>query len=132
LGASRRVAQSGRLRSFWLWIALALAAETVGDLVQAAYSLGPGGAPYPSLADPFYLAFYPLMLFALLRISAPALGSGERAKTALDVATSVVGGGAVVWYLVLGPTALEGGQSVLAMNVSLATRQIADYQSFGQ
>jgi signal transduction histidine kinase len=118
--ASRRFPRSNRLASVWRWIALALAAETIGDLVQAVYDVDLHHSPYPSVADPFYLAFYPLLLFALLRIPAAALSSGKRATTTLDVATIVVGGGAVVWYLVLGPTALEGGQDVLAMTVSLS------------
>jgi signal transduction histidine kinase len=118
--ASRRCARSDRLRSFWSWIAFALAAETIGDAVEAVYDVGLHRSPYPSLADPFYLAFYPLLLFALLRVPAAGLSSGRRTKTTLDAATIVVGGGAVVWYLVLGPTALEGGQGVLAMAVSLA------------
>jgi signal transduction histidine kinase len=118
--AARRSARSDRLRSFWSWMVFALAAETIGDVVQAIYDVGLHHSPYPSLADPFYLAFYPLLLLALLRVPAVALSSGRRAKTMLDVATIVVGGGAVVWYLVLGPTALEGGQDVLAMTVSLA------------
>jgi signal transduction histidine kinase len=88
--------------------------------VQAVYEVGFHRSPYPSAADPFYLSFYPLLLFALLRIPAAALSSGKRAKTTLDAATIVVGGGAVVWYLVLGPTALAGRQGVLAMTVSLA------------
>lgn len=118
--ASRRSTGSARLRSFWLWIAIALAAETLGDVVQTIYEVGLHRSPYPSLADPFYLAFYPLLLFALLRVPAAALSSERRAKTTLDAATIVVGGGAVVWYLVLGPTALEGGRHVLAMVVSVA------------
>jgi len=118
--ASRRFARSDRLGSFWRWIAFALAAEMIGDVVQAIYDVGLHHSPYPSMADPFYLAFYPLVLFALLRVPAAALGSDKRTKTSLDAATIVVGGGAVVWYLVLGPTALEGGRGVLAMAVSLA------------
>ncbi len=118
--ASRRVAGSHRLRSFWRWMACALAAETLGDVVQSVYDVVLHHSPYPSAADPFYLAFYPLLLVALLRIPAAAISSGRRARTALDATTIVVGGGAVVWYLVLGPTALERGQGVLAMNVSLA------------
>ncbi|HSZ14636.1 MAG TPA: ATP-binding protein [Solirubrobacteraceae bacterium] len=118
--ASRRFARSDRLRSFWWWMAFALAAETLGDVVQAVYDVGLHHSPYPSVADPFYLAFYPLLLFALLRMPAAVISCGKRAQTALDVATIVVGGGAVVWYLVLGPTVIEGGQSALAMSVSLA------------
>jgi signal transduction histidine kinase len=118
--AARRSARSDRLRSFWSWMFFALAAETIGDVVQAVYDVGLRRSPYPSLADPFYLAFYPLVLLALLRVPAGALSAVRRAKTMLDVATIVVGGGAVVWYLVLGPTVLEGGRGVMAMTVSLA------------
>ena len=92
--ASRRSAGSDRLRSFWRWMAVALAAEMLGDVVQAVYDVGLHHSPYPSLADPFYLAFYPLLLFALLRIPAVALSSGKRTKT---LQKDVKDGGADIW-----------------------------------
>lgn len=113
--ASRRCAGSGRLGAFWRLMALALAAEAIGDVVQAVYNVGLGEAPYPSPADPFYLAFYPLLLLALLTITTRT----KLLKPTLDGATIVVGGGAVVWYLVLGPT-VEQSQGPLTMGVSLA------------
>jgi signal transduction histidine kinase len=118
--ASRRCAGAARLRSLWRLMAIALAAETLGDLVQTVYQVGLHRSPYPSLADPFYLAFYPLLLLALLRVPVAAVTRAKLVKTALDGATIVVGGGAVVWYFVLGPTALDGGRSALAMAVSMA------------
>jgi signal transduction histidine kinase len=118
--ASRRCTGSSRLRSFWRLLAIALAAETIGDAVQVVYDMGLHQSPYPSLADPFYLAFYPLLLLALLRVPVAAVTRVKLTKTILDGATIVVGGGAVVWYFVLGPTALEGGQGALAMGVSMA------------
>jgi signal transduction histidine kinase len=113
--ASRRCTGSGRLRSFWRLMALALAAEALGDVVQAVYDIGLRQSPYPSLADPFYLAFYPLLLLALLTVTTRT----KLLKPTLDGATIVVGGGAVVWYLVLGPT-VEQSQSPLTMGVSMA------------
>lgn len=118
--ASRRCVGSVRVRSFWRLMALALAAESIGDVVQAVYDVGLHTSPYPSLADPLYLAFYPLLLLALLRVPVAAVTREKLVKTVLDGATIVVGGGAVVWYFVLGPTAVDGGQSTLAMAVSLA------------
>ncbi len=113
--ASQRCVGSSRLRSFWRLMAFALAAETIGDLLQAVYDVGLHQSPYPSLADPFYLAFYPLLLLALLRMTTRT----KLLKPTLDGATIVVGGGAVVWYLVLGPT-VEQSQSPLTMGVSMA------------
>jgi signal transduction histidine kinase len=118
--ASRRCAQADRLRSFWRLMVLALAAEMIGDVVQAVYKVGFGSSPYPSLADPFYLAFYALLLLALLRVPVAPVTRAKIIRTLLDGATIVVGGGAVVWYFVLGPTAIQGGESALAMAVSLA------------
>jgi signal transduction histidine kinase len=118
--ASGRCAAAVRLRSFWRLLALALAAETLGDVAQAVYDVALRHAPYPSLADPFYLAFYPLLLLALLRVPVATSTRARLVKTLLDGATIVVGGGAVVWYFVLGPTAVDGGQSALAMAVSMA------------
>lgn len=118
--ASRRCVGSARLRSFWRLLAAALAAELIGDVAQAVYDVGLHGSPYPSLADPFYLAFYPLLLLALLGVPVAASTRAKLVKTMLDGATIVVGGGAVVWYFVLGPTALGGDRSTLAMAVSMA------------
>jgi signal transduction histidine kinase len=114
--ASRRCVAVARLRSFWRLLAIALAAETLGDVVHAVYTVGLHESPFPSPADPFYLAFYPLLLLALFTVTTRA----KLLKPTLDGATIVVGGGAVVWYLVLGPTALEAGLSPLAMAVSVA------------
>jgi signal transduction histidine kinase len=113
--ASRRCTGSRRLQLFWRLMAIALAAEAIGDLVEVIYSVGFHESPYPSLADPFYLAFYPLLLLALF----VAVARAKLLKTTLDGATIVVGGGAVLWYLVLGPT-VEQGQSALTMGVSMA------------
>jgi signal transduction histidine kinase len=118
--ASRRCAHAPALRRFWRLLGSALLAETLGDVAETIYHVGAGSSPYPSLADPFYLAFYPLLLFALWHVPMLSVTRARFMRILLDGATLVLGGGAVVWYLVLGPTALEGGQSALAMAVSLA------------
>ena len=92
----------------------------IGDLVEAINQVGLHQSPYPSLADAFYLAFYPLLLLALLRVPVAATTRAKLIRTILDGATIVVGGGAVVWYFVLGPTAVDGGMSPIAMGVSMA------------
>ncbi len=118
--ASRRCARSPRLRVFWRLLAFALAAELIGDVVEAVYDVGLHQEAYPSWADPAYLAFYPLLLLALWRVPVAPISRSKLLRMTLDGATIVLGGGAIVWYFVLGPTALAGGQSPLAMGVSLA------------
>jgi signal transduction histidine kinase len=118
--ASRRCTEAAGLRTFWRLLTVALLAETLGDVVQAIYDIGLRQSPYPSLADPFYLAFYPLLLYALWRVPVPPVTRSRFTKTVLDGATIVLGGGAIVWYFVLGPTTLEVGPSALAVGVSAA------------
>lgn len=108
------------LRAFWLLIAIAWSAEFVGDVIQAAYVVGPSSPPFPSQADPFYIVFYPLLLLALLRVPTVRGTRSQRLRMLLDSATIVVGGGAAIWYFLLGPAVTEGGQSLLSAAVSIA------------
>ncbi len=120
LRAAGRCRQAPLLRTFWLLIAVAWSAELVGDVIQAVYVFGPTNPPVPSLADPFYIAFYPLLLLALLRVPTVRGTRSQRLRMLLDSATIVVGGGAAVWYFLLGPAVTEGGQSFLSTVVSIA------------
>jgi hypothetical protein len=100
--ASRRCAGSSKLRSFWRLLAVALAAETIGDVVQAVYDIGLHRSPYPSPADPFYLAFYPLLLLALRPSMRVLLMSGF-AQPILDAGGHLDAGMALVEKPFSGP-----------------------------
>jgi diguanylate cyclase (GGDEF)-like protein len=117
--ASKRCAASPRLRSAWRLLALASVSYLAGDVAQTIYELA-GKKPYPSVADVFYLLFYPLMLWGLLRFAVGRRGVGERVRLALDLAVVAIGGSAVVLYVVLGPTAVAGSPSVLQGFFSIA------------
>jgi len=55
--------------------------------------------PFPSLADVFFLAFYPLAIFGLSRLTARIPSARDRVKFLLDctcAASSAVG---IIWYL---------------------------------
>lgn len=118
--AARRCGNFPALRMVWLFLALAWTSELLGDVIQAVYIVGFSNHAYPSLADPFYLAFYPLLMLALLRVPTVHATPSQRARMLLDCATIVIGGAAAVWYLVLGPTVIEGGQPFLGTIVSIA------------
>lgn len=117
--ASRRCMASPRLQLFWRMLALAIAAEVAAD-AAIAWNNARDAVGFPSLADPFFLAFYVLLFVALLRVPVARASRAAKIRTLLDSATLVVGGGTVVWYFVLGPTALAGGENPLATAVSLA------------
>ncbi len=117
--ASRRCRELPRLASGWRLIAAASAVYLVGDIAQTVYE-AVGTLPSASLADVFYLAFYPLMLAGLLRFVEAHSSAAERVRRGLDLAVVAIGGAAVVLYLVLGPTVVEAGPNLVQAAVSIA------------
>jgi diguanylate cyclase (GGDEF)-like protein len=101
--AARSVGDERRLIWGWRLIALALLAFLGGEITQLIYELTPGEYPFPSLSDPFYLALYPLFFAGLIRFADPRRGRSFR--VVLDTLTIAIGGAAMVWFVVLGPTA---------------------------
>jgi two-component system, cell cycle response regulator len=117
--ASRTVRGRYRLALAWRLIALGLFGQLAGAIASGVYSLF-GQVPYPSLADPLYLSFYPLMLAALLALPHQRQSRSQNLRLGLDLATTALGAATVVWYVLIAPTARAGGQSTLQMAVSLA------------
>jgi PAS domain S-box-containing protein len=118
--ASRRCAEVPRLRRFWVLIAVAWTAELGADLTLAVYDIGLNDPTFPSPADVFFLAFYPLLLIALLSVPTAPETPFQRLRIGLDCAAVIVGGGAAVWYFVLGRTVTDGGHGAFATSVSSA------------
>src|SRR5437763_17172373 len=119
--AARRCASSPRLAGFWRLISLALVAYLLADVVQTAYEVALKAKPYPSLADPLYLAFYPLVLAALLRLPTAKRTRSRLLQLGLDLATVALGGATVVWYLVLGPATVAADGSPLQTFFAIAS-----------
>lgn len=127
--AGERAAAFPRMRWGWRLIAFSLVSYALGGAAQLVYELQ-GELPTPSIADFFYLGFYPLFLAGILRFPWGAEGVRTRRQAVLDAATIAVGGGAIVWYLVLGPTAYADGGSLLA-NLIEASYPIGDLVLIG-
>jgi diguanylate cyclase (GGDEF)-like protein len=117
--ASTRCAALPRLRTAWRLLALASLSYLAADVAQTIFELL-GKSPYPSVADVFYLLFYPLMLVGLLRFALGRRSVAERLRLGLDLAVVAIGGSAVVLYLVLGPTAVAGSSDMLQLVFSIA------------
>jgi two-component system cell cycle response regulator len=117
--ASRRCAGVPRLRSAWRLIAIGLAFYLLGILLQSYYEIFAGSKPFPSLADPAYLMCYPFALAGLLRFPRTGGSQSQRRRTLVDCATVAIAGGAVLWYVVLGPTTLVAGATLPQTLVSV-------------
>jgi PAS domain S-box-containing protein len=120
LKASARCREVPWLRRFWLLVAVAWSFELVADLLLALYDLILGDPTFPSAADGAFLAFYPLLLVALLQVPHGNVSRSRRVRIALDFATILIGGATAVWYFLLGPLVAEGGEAPLEAIVSIS------------
>ena len=109
------VRRPGRLTA--LFLGLSLLAWTVGDIVLTVQSIGGAEPPSPSVADVFYIAFYPL---ALVAVAFFIRGQTNRVTAAnwLDGAIAGLGAAAVCAAIILqGSTGL--GETATIVNLAL-------------
>jgi diguanylate cyclase (GGDEF)-like protein len=76
--------------------------------------------PFPSVADGFYLAFYPLAFLGLRAVPVRAPRQRDALVLMFDILTVAVAGLMVLWYLVIGPTITDSGGSWLATTLAVA------------
>ncbi|MDR7452227.1 MAG: GGDEF domain-containing protein [Armatimonadota bacterium] len=103
----------------WTFIALGQLAYAVGDGIWGYLENRLGRDPFPSIADIFYLLFYPFMMAGMLLFPHAPQDRLGKWKFALDAGTVLVGGWMVVWYFVLGPT-VRAGEEIVATAMAAA------------
>jgi diguanylate cyclase (GGDEF)-like protein len=116
--ASRRCAGHPRAVSAWRWIAASFVIWTASFAAMVGYLLVSGALPDHASALDCGLLFYPALLIGLLRFPTHAESRSGRLRVRLDVATTVLGGAAVLWILVLGPTVAASDQNLVDKIVS--------------
>lgn len=98
-----RSPRGGRLG--WSFIAAGVASNAVADILYEIIELRSGEVPAVSIADPFYLAFYPLVLggiVALLR----RRGTERGRDVLIDAGTVALVAGLVIWQILIVNTGL--------------------------
>lgn len=108
-----------RLRWAWFLIGLASLANTIAEGLYYYYESLLGVDPFPSLADPFYLIFYPLLLVGLMLLPFAPTDQQERRTLLLDLAIVVTSCAMVFWFFILAPLSIEGVQGLVGF-LSLA------------
>ncbi len=103
-------------RRAWLLLSAGLASSAVGDIT---YSLLGADIPWPSVADLFYLAFYPLAYASLVLLLWPHVGRLSAAVW-LDGLTAGLALAATAAAVAFGPISAATGGSAFAVAVGLA------------
>jgi hypothetical protein len=88
----------------WITLAVALFSFTIGDVIWSITELVQHQSPFPSLADGFFLMFYPLFAAGILLLPAKPMASGERIKVILDTGIVMIASILLFWALLIAPT----------------------------
>lgn len=119
LRAGRHPNLDPRTARAWRIVAASFFLYWLGDAIWALEE-NLGTAPFPSIADFAYIAFYPVLLWGIFAFPAGHLTRTEQTKVWLDAGTLIIGASMILWYFSLGPTAQDSGSSFLESAVSLA------------
>jgi diguanylate cyclase (GGDEF)-like protein len=112
-------ARSPRERSAWRPVSLALVLYSVGEIISTTILPLYDEQPYPSVADVFYLAYYPLIYVAVLRLVRARVPRFHTSMW-LDGVIGALGGAAVAVAGLLGPSLnlTDGPFAVIATNLA--------------
>ncbi len=119
LRAGRQETLDRRTARAWRIIGVSFFLYWLGDAIWALEE-NLGSAPFPSIADVAYIAFYPMLLWGIFAFPTAPRNATERTKLWLDGGTVVVGSAMILWYFSLGPTAQASGSNLLEAVVSIA------------
>jgi diguanylate cyclase (GGDEF)-like protein len=92
-------------RMFLAWMVLAFAqfSYTLGDITWSILETGLGLNPFPSIADGFYILYYPVFLAGILVLPMRRLSRLNWTKVALDMSIVMLAAVLAVWNYLLGP-----------------------------
>jgi diguanylate cyclase (GGDEF)-like protein len=99
--------QDARLRSGWLLIAMANLSNAIAEILWFIFESVLHINPFPSVADLFYLLYYPLMLVGLLRFPFAPVTRRERIILWLDLGIVMIACTMLLWYFILAPLSLS-------------------------
>jgi len=114
----RQKSFDNRICRGWLFLGLAAISNAIAECLWFYYDMVLGVSPFPSLADFFYLLFYPLTLTGVLLLPYKRVKRMEYYTYLFDLSIVMVTLVMIFWYFILVPTHLlsEGGlEGILAI-----------------
>ena len=114
-----RSAYYGRhVQMAWMFIALAFSFYTIGDILWAILELGFNQNPFPSVADVFYLIFYPIFALGIYYLPRFSPTRSEKLKIFIDMGIIIITVGLIFWTFLIIPT-LSNQENLFAAIVSV-------------
>ncbi|MGE0388039.1 MAG: putative bifunctional diguanylate cyclase/phosphodiesterase [Gammaproteobacteria bacterium] len=120
MNAARCESLTARTRRGWFFIGLSYFSYWLGNCLWNYYEGFLGTDPFPSAADAFFLALYPLVIYGLTRLTDRLPTRRERIRFALDCAIATVGALGLLWYGIVPLIELDTEQGWFNLLVSAA------------
>ena len=130
-GARKMRGISNQLARTWAAIGLAVLLYALGDGTWAYLELMAHQAPFPSLADAFYLLYYPAFLLGVIHLVYQRVSHTGRLNVGLDLGTILVAASLVFWNLLIGPVAQSSTGEPLLNQLILCAYPVGDLELFG-
>jgi len=107
-------------RTPWVLFAAGLFTFTVGDMMWTYYEVVRKAAPWPSVADVFYLAGYPLFCAGLMALVRSRQIRGRDRGALIDAIIVTTSLAVLAWIFLIAPSANDPSLSLLERAVSVA------------
>ena len=127
----RMALRSKRLAIAWGTIALAMLLSFVADAIWAILEVGLQQSPFPSIADIFYLAFYPVFMVGVLLLLHKPAARNERINMILDISIIMVAAILGFWNFLIGPLFLANPGQPRLEQILLTAYPVGDLVLFG-
>lgn len=124
--AKQSAKYSRPLGAAWGLIAFSVLAFALGDITWAVLELGLSEPPFPSLADVFYMLYYPLFLVGVLLLPEKPATRGEQINKVLDMGIVMVAAFLVFWNVLVGPVVASNADYPLLQQAILLAYPMED------
>ncbi len=111
--------QQRRVQIAWIILGVSVLFFVIGDITWGIMELIIHQEPFPSVADFFYLSFYPLFALGIYYLPWVSLSGNEKLKLVIDTAILIITFGLILWIFLVIPT-LNSNDALLGSIISIA------------
>ena len=117
--AQKSAIYGGHVRLAWIVLFLGELTHTIGDIIWMIMEVGLHQTPFPSLADGWFLAQYPIFAIGIFLLPRVPLTSSEKLKVFLDTGIVMIAAVILFWVLLIAPT-IESNKGSDAYTLTLS------------
>ena len=111
---------SRNIRLAWMMLAIAQLSYAFGDFLWTYFEIVLHQSAFPTIADIFYLMYYPLFFIGILLLPAATRSASDQLKMLLDTGIVMITAVLIFWQLLIAPTIQASGGDGPAVVLAVA------------